>query len=101
MNPPLPDTGTLPELDVDLRDQDELAPLWKVVVLNDPVNLMNYVVLVFRRVFGYDEQKATRHMMEVHEEGRSVLWVGGREQAEGYVYQLQRWLLHASLQEDD
>ena len=35
----------------------ELAQVWKVVVLNDPVNLMNYVVMVFRKIFGYGEQK--------------------------------------------
>ena len=69
----------------------QLNKPWKVIVLNDPVNLMNYVVLVFRKVFGYDKNKATKHMMEVHELGKSVLWIGEREQAESYMYQLQRW----------
>ena len=101
MSSSLPDTETLPEIKPEVREQDELSPSWKVIVLNDPVNLMSYVVMVFRKVFGYDEQRATRHMMEVHEEGRSLLWVGEREQAEGYVYQLQRWSLQASLEEDD
>ena len=50
----------------------QLNKPWKVIVLNDPVNLMNYVVLVFRKVFGYDKNKATKHMMEVHELGKSV-----------------------------
>ena len=101
MSSSFPGTDTLPEVEPEVREQDELSPSWKVVVLNDPVNLMSYVVMVFRKVFGYDEQRATRHMMEVHEEGRSLLWVGEREQAEGYVYQLQRWSLQASLEEDD
>ena len=73
---------------------------WKVVVLNDPVNLMSYVVMVFRKVFGYDKEKATRHMMEVHENGRSILWVGDLEKAEAYVYALQNWKLTAHLEED-
>ena len=30
----------------------DLAPLWDVLVWNDPVNLMTYVVFVFQRVFG-------------------------------------------------
>ena len=42
--------------------ETELAQVWKVIVLNDPVNLMNYVVMVFRKVFGYGEQKAIKHM---------------------------------------
>lgn len=73
---------------------------WKVVVLNDPVNLMSYVVMVFRKVFGYDKAKATKHMLEVHEQGRSVLWVGSLEKAEAYVYALQNWKLSSHLEED-
>ena len=60
---------------------ERLGTPWKVIVLNDPVNLMNYVVMVFRKVFGFNETKATKHMMEVHELGKSVVWVGEREQA--------------------
>jgi ATP-dependent Clp protease adaptor protein ClpS len=94
-----PETETLPE--VETEEQVELLRPWKVLVLNDPVNLMSYVVMVFRKVFGYDETQATHHMKEVHELGRSVLWIGEREQAEGYVYQLHRWRLQASLEKDD
>lgn len=74
---------------------------WRVVVLNDPVNLMSYVVLVFRRVFGFDEERARRHMLEVHEKGRSVVWSGLREQAEHYVFILQSWHLTATLEPDE
>jgi ATP-dependent Clp protease adaptor protein ClpS len=81
--------------------ETELAQVWKVIVLNDPVNLMNYVVMVFRKVFGYGEQKAIKHMKEVHELGKSVLWTGEREQAESYVFQLQKWRLQAVLEKDD
>lgn len=81
--------------------ETELAQVWKVIVLNDPVNLMNYVVMVFRKVFGYGEQKAIKHMQEVHELGKSILWAGEREQAESYVFQLQKWRLQAVLEKDD
>jgi ATP-dependent Clp protease adaptor protein ClpS len=80
---------------------ERLGTPWKVIVLNDPVNLMNYVVMVFRKVFGFNETKATKHMMEVHELGKSVVWVGEREQAESYAYQLQRWRLQTVLEKDD
>ena len=83
------------------KDETAMDPLWRVVVLNDPVNLMNYVVMVFRKVFGYGEQKAIKHMKEVHDLGKSILWTGEREQAESYVYQLQRWRLQAVLEKDD
>ena len=85
--------------DTDIETQ--LTQAWKVVVLNDPVNLMNYVVMVFRKVFGFAEQKAIKHMKEGRELGKSILWVGEREQAESYVFQLQKWRLQAVLEKDD
>ena len=78
--------------------QQQLADLWHVVVLNDPVNPMSYVVMVFKKVLGFDESKARKHMLEVHEQGRSVVWSGGREQAEAYVFTLQQWHLTAVLE---
>jgi ATP-dependent Clp protease adaptor protein ClpS len=74
---------------------------WKVIVLNDPVNSMSYVVLVFRKVFGFDETTARKHMLEVHEQGRSVVWAGLREKAEFYAFTLQQWHLTAILESDE
>jgi ATP-dependent Clp protease adaptor protein ClpS len=79
----------------------KLEGVWKVVVLNDPVNLMSYVVLVFRKVFGFDEPRAQKHMLEVHERGRSVLWAGLRETAEAYAFTLQQWHLTTVLERDE
>lgn len=81
--------------------EPRLADVWRVVVLNDPVNRMSYVVMVLRRVFGFAEERARKHMLEVHETGRSVLWSGTREQAEAYVFALQQWHLTAVVQAAD
>ncbi len=78
----------------------QLASAWRVVVLNDPVNLMSYVVMIFKKVFGFDETTARRHMLEVHEQGRSVVWTGLREKAEAYTFTLQQWHLTAVLESD-
>ncbi len=78
--------------------REELDRPWLVVVHNDPVNLMSYVTMVFRRVFGWTSEKAEQHMMEVHHKGRSVVWSGGREQAELYVQQLHGFLLLATME---
>lgn len=78
-----------------------LEGMWRVVVLNDPVNLMSYVVLVFKKVFGFDESTARKKMLEVHEQGRSVVWSGLREKAEAYVFTLQQWHLTAVLEPDE
>ena len=74
---------------------------WMVVVVNDPVNLMSYVVLVFKRVLGFSETKARKHMMEVHKKGRSVVWTGERERAEAYAHTLQTWQLSAQIERAD
>jgi ATP-dependent Clp protease adaptor protein ClpS len=71
---------------------------WNVVVHNDPINLMSYVTMVFQRVFGFSKQKAELHMMEVHQKGRSIVWIGQREHAEAYVQQLHQYLLLATLE---
>ncbi len=92
-------SNTLPKEDT--RTALALEGVWRVVVLNDPVNLMSYVVLVFKKVFGFDEQTARRKMLEVHEQGRSIVWSGLREKAEAYVFTLQQWHLTAILESDE
>ncbi len=72
---------------------------WLVIVHNDPVNLMSYVSMVFRRVFGWNRERAEKHMMEVHHKGRSIVWSGEREKAELYVQQLHGFLLLATLEQ--
>jgi len=72
---------------------------WIVIVWNDPINLMSYVTWVFMRLFGYPREKAERHMMEVHQLGRSILWTGELERAEGYVRELIAAQLLASLEQ--
>lgn len=71
---------------------------WNVIVHNDPVNLMAYVTRIFRLVFGYPKEKAEKHMMEVHNHGRSIVWTGSREKAELYVQQLHSHLLLATIE---
>ena len=78
-----------------------LHGLWRVVVIDDPVNIMSYFVLVFRKVFGFDEPTARKHMMEVHEKGRSVVWTGLREKAEAYTFTLHQWHLTAIIEPDE
>ena len=73
---------------------------WKVIVLDDPVNLMSYVTYVFRKLFGYSQAKAHRLMMQVHTEGRAVVASGQREKAEFDVYRLHEHGLWAILEQD-
>ena len=74
---------------------------WNVVVWNDPVTPMTVVVAVFRRIFGYSENKCTHLMLTVHHEGRAIVWSGQRERAESYCVKLQVAGLQSSVELDD
>jgi ATP-dependent Clp protease adaptor protein ClpS len=73
---------------------------WVVIVWNDPVNLMSYVTLVFQKLFGYTRAHATRLMLQVHNEGKSVVSTGTREKAELDVARLHAYGLWATMQRD-
>ncbi len=92
-----PDT----EGDVAVEERTSLARPWKVIVHDDPITLMGYVVLVLRKVFGFGQEKAYELMMEVHTQGRALVWTGAREQAEVYVQKLHGNQLLATLEESE
>ncbi|HVL32976.1 MAG TPA: ATP-dependent Clp protease adapter ClpS [Actinomycetota bacterium] len=73
---------------------------WLVIVWNDPINLMSYVTYVFQKLFGYSREKAHTLMMQVHVDGRSIVWSGARERAEAYVSALHQYGLWATMQQD-
>ena len=79
--------------------KDAFEKGWNVVVWNDPVNLMSYVVFVFMRVLGFTKEKATRHMMEVHRQGKSVVATETRERAELYHQQIQAHGLSVTIEQ--
>jgi ATP-dependent Clp protease adaptor protein ClpS len=86
--------------DIEVHDSVSTDLPWNVVVHNDPVNLMSYVTKVFVKVFGFSEAKAKKHMLEVHQKGRSIVWSGARERAEFYVQQLHGYLLLSTIEKN-
>jgi len=93
--------GTVTEVDPATKPAPAREPGYLVICWNDPVNLMVYVTHVFQTVFGWPREKAQRHMLEVHEKGRSVLVRESLEKAEHYVHVLQQHTLHATLERDE
>lgn len=87
-----PDTEAVPEATT------QLGFPWCVIVWDDPVNLMSYVVYVFQKLFGFSLQKATKHMLEVHQQGKSMVATADRERAEFYVTRLHAYGLQATLE---
>ena len=74
-----------------------LAKPWVTIVWNDPVNLMSYVTYVFQKYFGYNKKKAEKLMMEVHQDGKSVVSTGSREEMERDVQAMHEYGLWATL----
>jgi len=93
---------TVPKPQITPRDapKETRSPGYLVICWNDPVNLMHYVTHVFRAVFGWNRQRAEKHMLEVHQQGKSVLVREGFERAEYYVHRLQSYGLTATLEKD-
>ena len=72
--------AVVPDEATDTRTRRQ--PPYAVVLHNDDVNTMPFVILVLRKVFGYTVEKCVELMLEAHEKGRSVVWVGPLEVAE-------------------
>lgn len=87
-----------PEVDSQTETQEAKDPGYHVIVWNDPVNQMHYVTHVFQTVFGWERGKAQKHMLEVHEKGKSVVAHENYEKAEFYVHELQKYSLTATLE---
>ena len=73
---------------------------WRVIVWNDPVNLMSYVVYVFRSYFGFSPAEAERLMLQVHNDGRAIVAQGNREAMEVHVLAMHEFGLWATIDKD-
>ena len=95
-------SGTLTEGDTDLTTELEniLAAdtSWNVIVWNDPVNLMTYVAYVFRSHFGYSRARAEELMLQVHHNGKAIVFTGPREDAEKHTQAMHAWGLLATFE---
>lgn len=84
------------ETDDETRDDQP----WVTVVWNDPINLMSYVTYVFQKLFGYDQAKAHKLMLDVHRKGRASVSVGSRDEMELDAARLHSYGLWATVLQD-
>lgn len=90
----------LPDLDEVTRVTPTPPSTWQTVVWNDPVNLMSYVVHVFRTYFGFDDAHARRLMLAVHHDGHAVVARGPRELMETHAHAMHDFGLWATVRKD-
>ncbi len=77
------------------------SPLYKVLLHNDPVNSMDYVVLTLREVVPQlSEQAAIAIMLEAHNTGVGLVIVCDLEPAEFYSETLKSKGLSSSIEKE-
>jgi ATP-dependent Clp protease adaptor protein ClpS len=101
--PDVAEPMVLPRPDVSEKEKSKeaLEPGYLVICWDDPINTMIYVTHVFQKVFGWKREVAEKRMLEVHNNGKSVLTRESMEKAEYYVHQLQMYCLHATMEKAD
>jgi ATP-dependent Clp protease adaptor protein ClpS len=80
-------TTTL-EPDVLVEERTHVPPPWRVVLHDDPVTTMEFVVELLVGLFGKPPVEAVRLMLEVHHGGAATVAVCAQERAELYVEQV-------------
>lgn len=66
------------DTEVDLKQPN----LWKVILLNDEITTMEFVIEVLTRFFEYTEDSAMELTLKIHEDGSAVAAVYPYELAE-------------------
>lgn len=67
-----------PAVEVD----EQVAPRWNVVLLDDDDHTYDYVLEMLAAVFGHSQPTAFRMAVEVDTTGRVIVWTAHRELAE-------------------
>lgn len=93
-----PVTAPVHHPDLDAGEDVRPEGPWDVIVWDDPVNLMSYVVYVFRKIFGFPEPVARKLMLDVHNKGKALVATEPREMAELHVRQLHAHGLQATME---
>ena len=95
---PMANTAPVEIREPELDESTDVDRPWIVVVWNDPVNLMVYVVWVFQKLFGFSRDKAMKLMYQVHYEGKAMVSDGTREKCEADVARLHAHGLWATME---
>ncbi|NUN47629.1 MAG: ATP-dependent Clp protease adaptor ClpS [Candidatus Brocadiae bacterium] len=69
----------------DSETRTRLSPLWRVIIHNDDVTPMDFVVSTLREFWAIGLVQAVRIMLEAHLSGAALVAVETKEQAEFHV----------------
>lgn len=73
----------------DVERREELAPQWKVLLVDDDVTTFEFVIWLLMSLFRKQRGEAEAITWEVHETGSALVTITSFERAELYVEQVQ------------
>lgn len=91
----VPDIGRQEDTDVAVLERPDQPH--DVVLWNDDVNLMATVIHALKRLFSYPTEKAEQLTLQVHNNGKAVVWSGARDRCVAYVQALHGYGLQATV----
>jgi len=65
--------------------------MWRVVLLNDDFTPMDFVVAVLQGFFGFNSERATQIMLQIHTEGRGICGTFPKDVAATKVSEVTRF----------
>ncbi len=77
-----------PTADPAVEQRTDLAARWKVLLHNDDVTTMEFVVWLLVRIFSKPPEEAVHLMLEIHQQGQALVTVTSLERGELYVEQV-------------
>ena len=91
------------DANLDLETQTEtsvaLEEPWLVIIFNDPVNTMEFVQFVLRKVLRVTSVQAEALMWTAHRSGKAVVRRCGHAEAEQLVVELMGYSIQAGLEQ--
>lgn len=82
-----PDVRTTPQTVYSVITDDELEKPYRVIIENDDVTPMEFVVVILHHIFNLDTERAVSVMLQAHSEGRAHVTTLPFEEAQQRVYE--------------
>ena len=98
---------TAPEIGEDVSQKEEFGPLYRVLIHNDDVTPMDFVIYVLRQIFLLSGPRAVHVMYTAHIHGTAYVDTLPKPEAQKRVHEahfaarLQRYPLEFTLEKDD
>jgi ATP-dependent Clp protease adaptor protein ClpS len=80
-----------PVVEPEVDTRPKVLPPYHVLIENDDHHSQVFVVMVLRKVFGFDDSKAIDLMHTAEQAGEAVVWTGPKEVAELKLEQLRTY----------